>query len=106
MKSKTKKLLTGVTSVALVASMIGCQNEDIPTPPDDVDCDDWEWDDDEGVYECDEPSSSYYGHYFYGGKYYKNKTALLANPSYVNYKNSTSFKGGKGFGSGSSFFGG
>ncbi|MFC4323120.1 aminotransferase yhxA [Litchfieldia salsa] len=105
MESKTKKLLAGVTSVAMIASIVGCQNN-TPALPDDSNCDEWEWDDDDGVYECDETTSSYYGHYFYGGSYYSNKASLLKSPSYQNYKNSSSFKGGKGFGSGSSFSGG
>jgi hypothetical protein len=105
--SKTKKVLVGVASVALTVGLSGCSsNASQPEPPDDQNCDDWEWDNDDGVYECEDYDSNYFGYYFFGGKYYKSRSSLIKTPSYKSYKSSSSFKGGKGFGSGSSFFGG
>ncbi|KAA0545280.1 hypothetical protein FZW96_18050 [Bacillus sp. BGMRC 2118] len=106
MESKTKRLLAGITAAVVAGSLVGCSDEaDRPAPPTDTDCDDWEWDNSDGVWECDDNSSRYYGHYFYGGGFFRNKSALYSSPSYKSYKSSSSFQGGKGFGSGSSFSG-
>ena len=35
--------------------------------PNDKSCSDWDWDDELGVWQCDDSSSGYRGHYFYGG---------------------------------------
>nr|WP_233096619.1 DUF3943 domain-containing protein [Fictibacillus halophilus] len=86
----------------------GCndQAQDIPPEPTDSECQDWEWDEDDGVYECDDTGSRYFGHYYHGGTYYKGKSSLLKSSAYKSYKSSSSFKGGgSGFG-GSSGFGG
>lgn len=99
--SKTRRMMVGITSTALVLGMAGCSSnaeeytysEDIPDPPEDSSCSDWEWDAEDGVWECDDDSSGYYGHYFYGGRYYKGKTALHASKDFIAYKNSSSFKG-------------
>ncbi|MFD1738105.1 aminotransferase yhxA [Bacillus salitolerans] len=104
METKTKKLLSGITAAIVIGGLTGCQNA--PEPPSDPDCDDWEWEEDDGVYECEQYSSSYYGHYYYGGRYYRNKTDLFKSSAYQKYKSSSSFKGSKGFGSGSSVSGG
>ncbi|MFZ3590064.1 hypothetical protein ACOI1C_12480 [Bacillus sp. DJP31] len=99
-------MLGGITAAVVAGSLVGCQGADIPEQPNDPDCNEWEWDDDDGVYECEDTSSGYYGHYFYGGSYYRSKSALLGSSSYKNYKSSSSFQGGKGFGSGQSSYGG
>ena len=44
--------------------------------PNDNSCSDWDWDDELGVWQCDDSSSGYRGHYFYGGRYYQNKSTL------------------------------
>nr|WP_295970040.1 hypothetical protein [uncultured Bacillus sp.] len=101
--SKTKLLLTGIVSVAVIATMTNCSNESSqPERPDDPSCDEWEWDSDDGVWECDDEYSSHYGHSYYGGKYHTSKTSLHNDSSYKTYKSSSSFKGGSsGFGTGS-----
>gem|GEM_PF-526753 len=121
--SKTRRMMTGITSTALVLGMAGCGSgteeytytEDIPESPEDSSCSDWEWDAEDGVWECDDYDSNYYGHYFYGGRYYKGKSALYASKDYISYKNSSSFKGSTssgtvnnstGFGKGSTSSGG
>ncbi|MCM3602704.1 aminotransferase yhxA [Robertmurraya korlensis] len=121
--SKTRRMMTGITSTALVLGMAGCSSateeytytEDIPDPPEDTSCSDWEWDAEDGVWECDDYDSNYYGHYFYGGRYYKGKSALHASKDYLSYKNSSSFKGStssgtvknsNGFGKGTTSSGG
>lgn len=98
---KTKKLLTGIISAAMVTVGSGCGQQSLPPLPEDENCKDWEWEDDEGVWECDDDDSTYYGHYFYGGKYYSTKKLLSASSAYKSYKSSSSFKGSSGFGSGS-----
>ena len=44
--------------------------------PNDNSCSDWDWDDELGVWQCDDSSSGYRGHYFYGGRYYQNKSTF------------------------------
>lgn len=99
---KTKKLLSGIVSAAMMTGMTACSNDTSrPPAPNDNSCDDWEWDSDDGVWECDDQHSSRYGHYYYGGSYYSSKKNLLASSSFKSYKSSSSFKGrSSGFGSG------
>lgn len=109
--SKTKKILTGISSVALLAGMTGCSSSSsVPSQPTDTQCSSWEWDYDDGVWECEDSSSRYLNHYYHGGIYYPNKTSLHKSSSFKSYKGSSNFKGStsKGFGSGSksSSFGG
>ncbi len=109
---KTKKVMIGVSSTALTLNLAGCggNSADVPPPPDDQSCHDWEWDSDDGVWECDDNDSSYHGFYYFGGRYYKSKSSLLKSSDYKSYKSSSSYMGGgktsSGFGSGSKSFGG
>ena len=108
---KTRKVMLGVTTTALAMGLAGCGSStaELPPKPNDEACDDWDWDDDQGVWICDDSNSSHRG-YYDGGRYYKNKNALLTSTDYANYKNSSSYKGGSksssGFGSGSKSYGG
>jgi hypothetical protein len=110
--NKTKKIMIGVTATALTIGLVRCgtTNADLPPKPTDQSCGDWDWDDEDGVWECDDYSSGHYGHYYYGGTYYRDKSSLVNNNAYKSYKNSSSFKGGikasSGFGSGTKVFGG
>jgi hypothetical protein len=124
--NKTKKVMAGISSTALMLGLAGCGSSsdpyaaaDIPPAPEDQECTDWEWDLDDGVWECEDSSSGYYGHYYHGGKYYSSKSLLNKSKSYSSYKNSSTFKGisstgssgssskmSSGFGSGSKSFGG
>ncbi|MDF0725602.1 aminotransferase yhxA [Cytobacillus sp. S13-E01] len=101
--TKTKKLLTGIISAAMVTSVAGCNNQQsLPPEPTDEECRDWEWDGEDGVWECDDRNSPRYGHFFYGGMFFASRSLLRSNSSFQNYKSSNSFKGAKsGFGSGS-----
>ncbi len=109
---KTRKIMAGITTTALTFGLIGCgsNSANLPPKPTDPNCDDWDWDDDKGVWACDDDSSSHRGHYYYGGNYYNNKNSLLKSSAYKSYKDGSSFKGGiktsSGFGSGSKVFGG
>ncbi|MBM7603812.1 putative membrane protein YgcG [Metabacillus crassostreae] len=108
-QKKTKQLLTGVISATMIAAA-GCGNdEELPPVPEGTDCGDWEWEADEGVWECDDDASSHRGHYFYAGSWFASKNSLRSSSAYKSYKSSSSFKGGgsvskssSGFGSGSS----
>jgi hypothetical protein len=105
---KTKKLIAGVSSASVAAMLSGCssfQAEELPPEPTDAECQDWEWDYDDGVYECDDTGSRYFGHYFFGGRYFSGKSSLLNSSKYKAYKNSSGFKGGSGFGKSGSFGG-
>jgi hypothetical protein len=103
-ENKTKKLIGSAIIASLSLSAAGCSGE-IPPQPEDNSCQDWEWDDELGVWECDDYDSPRYGHYFYGGKYFSGKSALKSSKVYQSYKNSSSFKGGFGSGSRGGFGG-
>ncbi|MEG0438641.1 MAG: aminotransferase yhxA [Solibacillus sp.] len=108
---KTKKLMVGISATALTLSLAGCNSSanSLPPQPTDVSCNDWDWSEENGVWQCDESRSGHYRSYYYGGGYYNNKSALHSNNDYQNYKSSASFKTGQsssGFGSGSKSFGG
>ena len=90
---KGKKLLTGISSIALIASMAGCSSNQTKAP-NDPECNDWEYDNDDGVWECDDSSSMRYGHSYYGGTYYDSKNNLHKSSAFKSSKSS-------GFGSGS-----
>jgi hypothetical protein len=112
---KTNKIIAGISSTALALGLTGCGNDfeqtaQQPEPdeiPNDASCNDWEWDSEDGVWECDDTRSPYYGHFLYGGLFYNSKKMLKSSSSYKNYQNSSSFKGtsgskgSTGFGSGS-----
>ena len=67
--------------------------------PNDKSCSDWDWDDELGVWQCDDSSSGYRGHYFYGGRYYQNKSTFKNSSAFKSYQSSAEFKGGIGSGS-------
>lgn len=106
--SKTKNVLMGVSSAILVTGLAGCGTDtsNLPPKPQSADCNDWEWDDDLGTWQCDDNNSTYYRSYFYGNSYYKTGSSLKQNASYGSYSKSSSFQGGKGFGTGSKSYGG
>ncbi|MDG4655725.1 aminotransferase yhxA [Ectobacillus antri] len=94
---KTNKVLL---SVMTIAGATGCSNETtLPPKPNDSQCRDYEFDYDEGVWECDDSSSAYYRHYYYGGNRYATRSELRKDANYKKYVQSDAFK--KGFGSGS-----
>lgn len=111
---KTQKIIAGLSSTALAFGLTGCGTDEQaaqPGPdemPQDSSCAEWEWDSEDGVWECDDSRSPYYGHFFYGGIFYKTKSLLKSSSAYQNYRNSSAFKGtgaqkgSSGFGSGSS----
>lgn len=94
--SKTKKLITGAVASIFAVGLTGCSDPGLPPPPDNLECNDYEWDDDLGVWECDDYDSRYYGHFFYGGKVFSSKSSLLKSQTYKSYKSSSSFRGGFG----------
>lgn len=69
------------------------EGDDFSPIPEDEACAEWEWDYDDGVWECEDSSSSYFGHYFYGGTYYNSKSNLYNSAAYIDYQKSSSFKG-------------
>lgn len=107
---KTTKLMAGISATALTLSVAGCgTSSNLPPEPTDQNCDDWDWSEEDGVWQCDESTSGHGGSYYYGGRYYNDKKELHSNSDYISYKNSDSFKAVKsssGFGSGLKSFGG
>lgn len=128
---KTKKVLGGIASTALLLAAVSCGNtiqedsyeedeyydtyssgtttyendmsgvdsgeeqDDLLPIPEDEACTQWEWDYDDGVWECEDSNSSYFGHFFYAGTYYNNKSNLYNSSAYIDYQNSSSYKGTK-----------
>ena len=116
---KTKKVLVGVSATAMTLALAGCGSSEgtyeqsmIPSPPQDNRCNDWEWDEDDQLWECDDHRSSYYGHYHYMGNFYSNTNKLKSSKNGASYSNylssssSNSSKSSSGFGSGSTSSGG
>jgi hypothetical protein len=118
--SKTKKVMAGISATALMMGLVGCNNnqqavpdrdwdqdgsspdeqdwssgegQDRPPVPEGTDCSDWEWDEEDGVWECDDSRSPYFGHFFFGGMFFSNRSMLYKSNDYMNYKKSPAFKG-------------
>ncbi|MGG3913815.1 hypothetical protein [Rossellomorea vietnamensis] len=101
--NKTKKMMAGVAASVMAISVTGCGNQDLPPEPTDVDCDDWEWDDDSGTYYCDDNRSPHFGYFWFAGRMFKNKSNLKNFSKYKSY--SKSYKSGIGSGSKGGFGG-
>lgn len=102
--NKTKKLITGIV-LSLSTGVLSACGDDLPPQPDEDSCSEWDWDDELGVWECDDSHSHYHGHYFYGGIFYKSRSDFKKSSAYKAYKSSSSFKGGIGSGSKGGFGG-
>jgi hypothetical protein len=119
---KTKKVMAGISAAALMMGLVGCNSnqqsapepdwdeddlsgeeedwssgdgQDRPPAPEDTDCTDWEWDEEDGVWECDDSRSPYFGHFFFGGMFFANRSMLYNSNDYKKYKNSSAFKGAR-----------
>ncbi|WP_394191138.1 hypothetical protein [Paenisporosarcina quisquiliarum] len=102
--SKTKKLMAGVATSILALGMTGCsQNETNQDEPTGYDCDDWEWDDDEGTYYCDDTRSAHYGGYYFLGNMFSSKSAFKKSSGYSSHI--SSYKSGIGSGTKGGFGG-
>lgn len=51
--TKTKWLVGGVVTSLMTGTLFGCA-QDLPPKPNDKSCSDWDWDDELGVWQCDE----------------------------------------------------
>ncbi|GAA3322566.1 hypothetical protein GCM10020331_042940 [Ectobacillus funiculus] len=61
--TKTTNMMIGIFAVL---GTVGCgKDEALPPKPDDLSCGEYEFDYDDGVWECDDRTSRYYGHYFF-----------------------------------------
>ncbi|MEI4800867.1 hypothetical protein ACIGHG_16975 [Bacillus sp. NPDC077411] len=96
--TKTKWLVTGVLTSLMASTLSGC-TKDLPPKPNDKSCSDWDWDDELGVWRCDDKHSSYHGHYYYSSNYYQDKSTFKNSPEFKSYQASSDFKGGIGSGS-------
>lgn len=102
--SKTKKLMAGVSTSVLALGMTGCsQNETYQDEPTGYDCDDWEWDDDEGTYYCDDTRSAHYGGYYFLGNMFSSKSAFKKSSGYSSHI--SNYKSGIGSGTKGGFGG-
>lgn len=127
---KTKTVLLSILGLATVMATTGCTSQADgnypPQPSEDAGCDDWDWNDELKVWECDEYDGGSGGSgssggrvYYHNGKLYKSKQSLITSSDYDSYKKSSSFtsygpsksssmhsSGSSGVGGKSSFFGG
>ncbi|MGM7683916.1 hypothetical protein ACSVDA_17395 [Cytobacillus sp. Hm23] len=91
--SKTTKLIKGLSAAVIATGLSGCSSaaneytyettdigdgdtRTIPIEPSVVGCDEWDWDVDDEMYECDDDDSDYRGHYFYQNKLFKTKADI------------------------------
>jgi hypothetical protein len=119
--NKTKKLMAGISATALLIGISGCGpnqqaapdrdwqpddqdsgnedwsagNDEIPPVPEGTDCSDWNWDEEDGVWECNDTRSTYFGHYFFAGMFFSNRSMLYRSGEYRKYRDSPSFKGAR-----------
>lgn len=118
--NNTKKIMAGISATALMMGLAGCnqqaipdrewdendpskdeegwtsgEDQDIPPVPEGTNCSDWEWDSGDGVWECDDSHSPYFGHYFFGGMFFANRSLLYKSNDYMDYKKSPAFKGAR-----------
>ena len=90
--SKTQKLMAGVTTSVMALGLSGCgQNQSetttsMPSEPTEYECDDWEWDDEEGTYYCDDRNSTHFGGYYFLGNMFSNKSALRKSSGYSSFQ--------------------
>ena len=96
--TNTEKMLKGVlksaTATVLAFGMSGCgnaQNVSRPDEPNDSSCDEWEYEEEYGVFECEDDGSMYRDHYYYGGMYYPSSSALKKSSKYKSYAKSSNF---------------
>lgn len=101
------------TAVTLMMTGCGANTANLPTKPTEANCNDWDYDEKTGTYQCDDTHSNYRGHYFYGGSYYNTASALMASNAYKNgvtsgkiAPNQSTSKSGFGSGSKGGSFGG
>jgi hypothetical protein len=104
--NKTKKMMAGVATSIMALGLVGCtQNEfdtslnnvdgteddysttstSLPPEPTEYECDDWDWDENEGTYYCDDSRSSHFGAYYLLGTMFNNKSALHSSSNYSNH---------------------
>ena len=106
--NKTKKLMAGVATSVMALGMTGCgqneyepSNSSLPAEPTEYDCDDWEWDENEATYYCDDSRSSHFGAYYLFGTMFSNKSALRKSPNYSsNFNKYNNVQSGGGYKSG------
>lgn len=89
-----KGLITTASVLALSITLAGCSdNVAKPPKPKDKSCNDWQWDDIFGVWQCEDSHSHYHGSYYYGGRYYSSSSKLKSSSSYQSYTSSSHFAG-------------
>lgn len=101
--SKTKKLIAGAVTAAVAIGFVSCSKDDTPDEPTGYDCDDWDWDADEGTYYCDDNRSTHYGSYYLLGRLFANKGALKSSSIYKSHM--STYKSGIGSGTKGGFGG-
>lgn len=91
---RTKKMLKTATAALLGLSVVGCSDSKMTTdeispdldPGEAGGCREWDWDDKEGAYVCDERNHLNFGYYFFAGQLFKNAGLLHQNRKYQSYK--------------------
>jgi len=112
------KQATLAATLLIGTTLSGCGTDDtMAEQPNDPDCDDYEYDDEEGVWYCDDASGPHYGFFYWGGTYFasralmhsamKKKGYTPGSKETMRYNSKTKgFGTGSGTGSSKGFFGG
>ncbi|MGL4820826.1 MAG: hypothetical protein ACRC5C_12720 [Bacilli bacterium] len=67
---------------------------DSPPPySEDNACTEWEWDEEQGVWICDDSDSPNYRGYYFNNMFFATATLLMANSFYRNYSSSAAYRG-------------
>lgn len=108
------KQATLAATLLIGTTLSGCGSDNAKAErPDDPDCDDYEYDNDEGVWYCDDSSSTHSGFFYWGGSYFASRALMHSamrtkgyTPRSKDVKNYNAKTKGFGTGSSSGFFGG
>ncbi len=108
------KQATLAATLLVGTTLSGCGSDNAKAErPDDPDCDDYEYDNDEGVWYCDDSSSTHSGFFYWGGSYFASRALMHSamrtkgyTPRSKDVKSYNSKTKGFGTGSSSGFFGG
>lgn len=95
-KNVLKGIIATASLAALSIGMVGCSADDssnLPPKPTDKSCNDWQWNDSLGVWQCKDTNSVHNGNFYYHG-YFGDENSLKSNSNYQSYTKSSDFAGG------------
>lgn len=91
-----KGILVVASAAGLTFGMAGCSDGSSvqqPPKPKDSGCQNWKFDDQKGVWKCQQSNAGHAGAFYYGNRYYSSANDLTSSSAYKSYKSSSSFAG-------------